>query len=421
MRCARPLAGALAAAPLLLLAACAVAPPAAAPAGGAATPAPAATAAAPFTTLAARFTDRALKQERAGELRQALDSWKVVAALRTQAAEPRRRVAELAARLQEEAARHYRDALARLQEGNVDAARRELLLTLAADPDHAAALEALKNRLDPEAVAHTVVAGETFESIAKKQYGDPAKGPLVARVNDLDPAVKPAPGTVLSLPGLAPPTAKPAPRRGPQPAADTAEAPESVYDSEPAALSPEEPPAGAPAAPVVAPVVAPPAPTAPPPAAPPVAPKPADAAEEQLAKAAELLQARKFEEAAAAAEKLAGHPVVGKRARELAAAAWFAVGEAAAKDERFAEALAAYRKAQPGREDAAAAIAAVERRKKEKAEEQYNAGVRFFINQQLDAAIRSWEQTLALNPEHPKAPKDIEKARGLQQKLKELR
>ena len=47
--------------------------------------------------------------------------------------------------------------------------------------------------------------------------------------------------------------------------------------------------------------------------------------------------------------------------------------------------------------------------------------MRFFINQKLDEAILSWEQTLALNPEHPKAPKDIEKARGLQQKLKELR
>ena len=91
------------------------------------------------------------------------------------------------------------------------------------------------------------------------------------------------------------------------------------------------------------------------------------------------------------------------------------------KEERFADAVAAYRKAEPARKDVPAALAAVERRKREKAEELYNAGVRFFINQKLDEAILSWEQTLALNPEHPKAPKDIAKARGLQQKLKELR
>ena len=64
---------------------------------------------------------------------------------------------------------------------------------------------------------------------------------------------------------------------------------------------------------------------------------------------------------------------------------------------------------------------AAETRNREKAEELYNAGVRFFINQKLDEAILSWEQTLELYPEHPKAAKDIAKARGLQQKLKELR
>ena len=76
---------------------------------------------------------------------------------------------------------------------------------------------------------------------------------------------------------------------------------------------------------------------------------------------------------------------------------------------------------EPARKDIPAAQDAVEARKREKAEELYNAGVRFFINQKLDEAIRSWEQTLALNPEHPKASKDIIKARELQQKLKELR
>lgn len=65
--------------------------------------------------------------------------------------------------------------------------------------------------------------------------------------------------------------------------------------------------------------------------------------------------------------------------------------------------------------------AEVERRKKEKAEELYNEGVRLFINQKLDDAIRAWEQTLVLNPAHPKAPKDLEKARALQQKLKDIK
>ncbi len=416
----RHLASPVAIAAALLLAACAGAPPASAPGEAGASPAARpgqtgipsrpgdggapspASGAAPFTTLTARFTDRALKQERAGNPRRALDSWRVVAALRPQAAEPKRRVADLTLRLDAEADRRYREALVMLEEGQTTAARRELLLALVANPDHTAALEAIKNRVEPDAFPYTVAAGDSFEAIAKKFYGDAGKAVIVARINNLDPADKPNPGTVLTMPSLASPAAKPAPAPGPPPTQKTAEPQDSAYDTEPAALGAEEA--------VGTPIVTPP----------PAAPEAPNPAEEQLAKATELFQAAKFGEAAAVAGKLVGDTIVGVRARELAGNAWFAIGAAALKEDRFADATAAYKQAEQDRDDVPAALAAVDRRKKEKAEELYNAGVRFFINQKLDEAIGSWEQTLALNPEHPKAPRDIEKARGLQQKLKDI-
>lgn len=338
----------------------------------------------PFAALAARFTDRALEQVRAGDLRRARDSWSVVAALRPDAAEPKRQVEELTARLAAEASRRYRDGLSLLQEGKPEAARRELLLALAAEPDHAAALVALNSRLDPDAVAVTTAPGDSFASLAKRHYGDAGKAALVARVNGLDPGGAPAPGTVLLLPDLA----LPAPGAGKR-AAGTAETPSppSPAPSTAAAESPLRP----------------------------------EAAEEQFARAREFYDAGAFTAAATAAERIAGNPAVGKRARELAGDAWFAAGDAALKEERLPDALAAFRKAEPVRRDAAALIATVERLSQERAEEHYNAGVRFFINQRLDAAIRSWERALALNPAHPNAPKDIEKARELQQKLREIR
>jgi len=387
---------------VLLLAACAGAPPAAPPGT------------APFSTLAARFTSRALKQEAAGDLHRARESWSVVAGLRTDAMEPKRRVTDLTAKIKTIAERHYRDGSERLQEGNLEAARKEFLLCLAADPDHAGALDALKNRLEPDATTYTVAAGDTYESIAKKQYGDAAKAPIVARVNNLDPAAKPVPGTSLTLPGLAAPVAKPAPKRVPETTAEAPETPDAAYDTTPDALGGEGPATPEPAPAAVAPV----APVAPAPVEPVKVPDPAEA---QLAKAQALFQAKKFEEAGAAADKLAGNAAVGARAKELAGNAWFAAGDAALKQERFADAIAAYRKAEPARKDVPAALAAVENRKKVESEEHYNAGVRSFINQKLDDAIAHWEQTLVLNPEHPKAAKDIEKARGLQQKLKDLR
>lgn len=302
-------AGLLAAALALHLAGCAGAPPAAPPAD----------AAAPFTRLAAGFTTRALKQEGAGDARRALDSWKVVAALRPTAAEPQRRVADLTARLKAEADRHYRDGLARLREGDTDAARRELLLALVADPDHAAALEALKNRIEPDTIPYTVAPGDTFESIAKLQLGDPARAPLVARLNNADPGGIPIPGTVLSLPVLVQPGSLPGEKRAPAAAVDANGQQNTGYDVDPVD-------------------------------------------------------------------------------RETAAVPPAATSGATP-----------------------AALTADELRKREKAEQLYNDGVRFFINQRLDAAIDSWEQTLSLYPQHPQAARDIEKARGLQQKLRDIR
>jgi tetratricopeptide (TPR) repeat protein len=369
------------------------------PAGEAAPPVPAAV---PFTTLAARFTDRAVQLEQAGDLSLALNAWRVVAALRPEAEEPGRRVDDLAARLDTEAEQRYRDGLARLQSGGIAAARREFLLALAANPEHAAALDALKNRLEPDAVPYTVAAGDTFAGIANKRYGDLAKGALIARANDLDPGSRPTAGAVLTIPSLTPLFSKAAPAaKKPSAVDERAEPPDSAYDTEPSAITPEIPSTAAPAAVE--------------------APKPPDPAEEQLSRAGELFRARRYEEAAAAADRLAGNPTVSARAREISGNAWFALGDAASREGRFADAIAAYKKAEPTRKDAAKAVAAVERRMKEKAEEYYSAGVRYFINQQLDEAIRSWEQTLALYPEHPKAPRDIEKARGLQQKLKDIR
>jgi len=397
----------LAPAAALLLAACAGAPPVAPPVappgepgtvvpgtgGDEAIPPPGA---APFATIANRFAARAARQEAAGDLRRALDSWKVVGALQPEATEAKRKVDDLTTRLKTEAERRFRDGNARLQEGNVDAARRELLLSLAANPDHAGSLSALKTRFEQDATPYTVAAGDTFESIAKKQYGDPAKSPLVARANNLDPTGKPVPGTVLALPNLSPLGAKPALKRVPGAVADTPEARDSGDDTEPDAIGTEGYPPTEPA-------------------------RERDSAEALLENARELFQAKKFEAAGSAADKLAGNPALAARARELSGNAWFAAGNAALKQDRFADAVAAYRKAEPTRKDIPTALAAVERRKMEKAEELYNEGVRFFINQKLDKAILKWEQTLALNPEHAKAPKDIVKARELQQKLKELR
>lgn len=51
------------------------------------------------------------------------------------------------------------------------------------------------------------------------------------------------------------------------------------------------------------------------------------------------------------------------------------------------------------------------------AEAHYAAGVRRFLEEDLDGAIREWESALSLDPAHPKARRDIEKARRMKGKI----
>jgi tetratricopeptide (TPR) repeat protein len=56
----------------------------------------------------------------------------------------------------------------------------------------------------------------------------------------------------------------------------------------------------------------------------------------------------------------------------------------------------------------------------EEAEVHYRQGVKFFIDENIRKSIEEWRITLILNPDHEKAKMNIEKARNLLKKLKEM-
>ena len=56
-------------------------------------------------------------------------------------------------------------------------------------------------------------------------------------------------------------------------------------------------------------------------------------------------------------------------------------------------------------------------RRLRQADAHYVAGMRHFLADDLDGAIREWGKTLSLDPAHPKARRDIEKARRLKGKI----
>lgn len=50
------------------------------------------------------------------------------------------------------------------------------------------------------------------------------------------------------------------------------------------------------------------------------------------------------------------------------------------------------------------------------AEDHYHKGISFFLAEDMQRAIREWEETLSLDPDHPNAMRNIEKARNLLRK-----
>ena len=49
------------------------------------------------------------------------------------------------------------------------------------------------------------------------------------------------------------------------------------------------------------------------------------------------------------------------------------------------------------------------------AQDYYLKGVKHFIAQELDEAVHEWEATLYLDPQHPRAKKDLERVRRLKE------
>lgn len=56
----------------------------------------------------------------------------------------------------------------------------------------------------------------------------------------------------------------------------------------------------------------------------------------------------------------------------------------------------------------------------EQADIHYAKGVKYFLSEQLGKAIEEWEETLRINPNHPNAKRDLQRARNLLKNLKKL-
>lgn len=137
----------------------------------------------------------------------------------------------------------------------------------------------------------------------------------------------------------------------------------------------------------------------------------------EVSKAEKYIKEEKYEDALDIAGTIRQHDVMNEDASNIEDKANFRLGKKLFNEKKYVEALEIYQKVDSGMPGISEAIADVKKRLKKKAEDHYKNGVKYYLNEELKLAIKEWEKALKLDSNHPKAAKDIEKARDLLNKL----
>jgi tetratricopeptide (TPR) repeat protein len=337
--------------------------PAPAPAPAAATVTPAAPA-----ILVAAHVRRAQVFEQEGDLRRALDEWKIALTVEpgNETLQARRRALEarIAARVAERLGQG-RDALTR---GAHLEARRHFLAALAVDPLNQPALDALRSEVrEVRVLFHTVRRGETLAELSERYYGDRTRGQVIEDTNRLRGAAHLQTGTRLRIPEI-PGVPFLAPDARPRP-------------------SPLE-------TPEVSPLVF---------------------------EIREALDRGEWAQALADTEKLLAGSPQQLEGVELKKAALYGLGKSQLGERRTAEAyqtLTQLARLSPGYRDSAALLAQARDRL---VQQHYSEGLRLYREERLEEAIAEWRAALELDPDHANARRNLEQAQRVLQGLQQRR
>lgn len=303
--------------------------------------------------LAEQWRQRALENEKDGELQQALINLKIENSLNPGDEHSARKIRELKNRIYINAAAHFKQGMAYYRKGLLKKAQKEFLITLRYDPFHEDALGYLKGlQVREHFVSYKTKRGESLKDIAVEVYKEPDMDFLVAHFIGLDVEAKPDPGSLIELPVLEPQFLK-----------------------------------------LLVNV------------------------EERLAEGKSFFKAKEYEKALASAQRVLSVEPDNKEAVDLRNVSCFRLGKRLALKRKYPESLEMFIQVDEGYEGLDKALSDARENIAKQAETHYRRGVKFFLNENLENAIAEWEETLALDPGHEKAKRDIKKAQRLLEKL----
>ncbi|MDY6824557.1 MAG: hypothetical protein SWH68_12285 [Thermodesulfobacteriota bacterium] len=142
--------------------------------------------------------------------------------------------------------------------------------------------------------------------------------------------------------------------------------------------------------------------------------------EKKLWLAKKCLGEGKYRQVPPLAEEVLAMEPSNRMAEELANAACYRMGMNFFEEQKYIEALEMFKRVKAGYKDVDERIAETRQKMEALSEKLYKLGVQYFVEEELQKAIEQWQRTLALNPDHPQAKKDIENARHLLEELEKI-
>lgn len=323
----------------------------------------------PFSALPDRYRLKAREYEKRGDMPKALRAWEIVKSFIPTDEEAKMKIFYLKKQIAILADQHFQKGLALFQGHSYVMARKEFLFALYLKPDHKEAFQYLKEKMaGEENFTYEVKKGDTIKGVARKFYKDPQYDFLVAYFNGLEVNGQIEPPLILRMP---------VPETLPMKTKFTPAKMDAGTNHE-ASME----------------------------------------IKEIFSKARDAYRAENYQESATLAERALEYDPGNRESIELMNASYYQRGIQLGQEKKYHEALEAFHLVDLGYKDVSSQIA---QNQKLLAEGHYIKGVGFFTGEEIESAIQEWEATLALEPKHPKAKKDIENARNLLQKLEKVK
>ncbi|MBW2180747.1 MAG: hypothetical protein JRG81_10330 [Deltaproteobacteria bacterium] len=389
--------------------------------------------------LSSSYLEKALEYEKNDKLQTALFYMQIAGTLNPDSTIIPGKITSLKSTIDHKAKEHFTEGVTFYKKQRFKDAQGQFLTTLRYAPGHKEALDYLKNRLHPkEHLNYKVKEKDTLKGISKKFYEDPSKDFLIAYFNNLETGKEPVPGTFLELPILGSEFNQPMidirielkkaenllKEKQYREVLDVSEKIleydrlnkkasdliNSAYYQIGLELSGQEkyPEAIKMFKNVTSNYQG-------------VEEAIQHAINKELFKAKNLLKQKQYEQALAVAGKILDYDKSNKTAKNLINTAFCQQGKNLIIRKNYTEALNVLSKADPQYNCVKKTTSDVYKAKKKQAEVHYLKGVKYFLNEELQSAIKEWEKTLSLNPKHKKAKKNVKNARSLLDKLDKIK